>query len=208
MAAAHRGYDALDPALKAKLEALIEEGRDIAYTFDLEVRQKQWHPFVAADYDVVLRRLLPLRQPGLRFLECGSATGVITIMADLLGFDACGIEIDADLVAIARSLADRYESRARFAAASFFPTGYEYRDKTGDPRTGTLGQGDSGYIKLGRPLDEFDIVFAYPWDGEAAVIEDLMRQYGGPDARLLLHGGTDVELFHGKRRVLEPLAAS
>jgi len=166
----------LEADLQKKIAALIEEGRDIAYTFDLEVRQKQWHPFVAADYDVVLKRLLPLRAPGLRFLECGSATGVITIMADLLGFDACGIEIDADLVTTARDLARKYDSKARFAAGSFLPSGYEYRDKTGDRRTGTLGEGESGFLILGRPLDEFDIVFAYPWDGEAAVIEDLMKQ--------------------------------
>ena len=194
----------LEPALQKKIAALIEEGRDIAYTFDLEVRQKQWHPFVAADYDVVLKRLMPLREPGLRFLECGSATGVITIMADLLGFDACGIEIDADLVATARELARKYDSNARYSAGSFLPAGYEYRDQTGDRRTGTLGEGESGFLILGRPLDEFDLVFAYPWDGEAAVIEDLMKQYGGRDARLLLHGATDVEVFRGKRRALVP----
>jgi hypothetical protein len=194
----------LEPALQEKIAALIEEGRDLAYTFDLEVRQKHWHPFVAADYDIVLRRLLPLRQPGLRFLECGSATGVITIMADLLGFDACGIELDGDLVVTARELARKYDSAARFAAGSFLPAGYEYRDQTGDRRTGTLGEGESGFQILGQPLDDFDVVFAYPWDGEAAVIEDLMRQYGGADARLLLHGATDVEVFRGKRRALVP----
>ncbi|MGQ0814428.1 MAG: class I SAM-dependent methyltransferase, partial [Gemmatimonadota bacterium] len=134
----------MDEALQARLTALIEEGRDIAYSFDLEVRQKHWHPFVAADYDVVLRRLLPLRAPGVRFLECGSATGIITIMADLLGFEAYGIELDADLVAIARKLAGKYESNARFAIGSFLPTGYEYRDRSGDPRLGTLGFGHSG----------------------------------------------------------------
>lgn len=198
-------YENLDSALKSKLTALIEEGRDIAYTFDLEVRQKNWHPFVAADYDVVLRRLLPMRESGLRFLECGSATGVITIMADLLGFDACGIEIDGDLVKIARRLAEKYRSGAQFAAGSFLPTGYEYRDKTGDHRTGTLGgTAESGYLLLGRPLEDFDVVFAYPWDGEAAVIEDLMKRYGAKDARLLLHGGTDIEIFRGKRRALVP----
>lgn len=205
MPAETQEYENLDPALKSKLTALIEEGRDIAYTFDLEVRQKNWHPFVAADYDVVLRRLLPMREPGLRFLECGSATGVITIIADLLGFDACGIEIDGDLVKIARKLAEKYGSGAQFAAGSFLPTGYEYRDSTGDHRTGTLGgQAESGYLLLGRPLEDFDVVFAYPWDGEAAVIEDLMKRYGGKDARLLLHGGTDFEIFRGKRRALVP----
>jgi hypothetical protein len=113
---------------------------------------------------------------------------VVTIMADLLGFDACGIEIDADLVAIARRLAGKYESGARFAHGSFLPTGYEYRDAKGDPRLGTLIQGSSGFPQLGRTLQDFDIVFAYPWDGESAVLEDLMNRHGGSNAQLLLYG--------------------
>jgi hypothetical protein len=178
----------MEDALQTKLTKLIAEGREIARAFDRDVRQKNWHPFIAADYDVVLRELLRLRRPGASFLECGCATGVITIMADLLGFDACGIEIDADLVAIARRLADKYESTARFALGSFLPTGYEYRYPTGDPRLGTLVQGNSGYPQLARSLEDFDIVFAYPWDGESAVLEDLMQRYGGSDAQLLLYG--------------------
>jgi hypothetical protein len=186
-------------ALQTKLTRLIAEGREIARAFDLNVRQKNWHPFIAADYDVVLRELQRLRRPGASFLECGCATGVITIMADLLGFDACGIEIDADLVAIARRLADKYESTARFALGSFLPTGYEYRDPTGDRRLGTLMQGNSGFPQLARSLEDFDIVFAYPWEGESAVLEDLMKRYGGSDAQLLLYGHP-VEVYRGKRR--------
>jgi hypothetical protein len=89
------GGSELDAALRMRLESLIEEGSDIWESFDREVRQQHWHPFVAADYGRVLQDLLALRAPGLRFLEWGSATGVITIMADLLGFDAYGIELDA-----------------------------------------------------------------------------------------------------------------
>ena len=62
--------------------------------FDTDVRQHRFHPFVPADYDAVLQELISLRAPELRFLEWGSATGVITIMADLLGFEAYGIELD------------------------------------------------------------------------------------------------------------------
>ncbi|OGI69839.1 MAG: hypothetical protein A2W18_00090 [Candidatus Muproteobacteria bacterium RBG_16_60_9] len=181
----------MEDALQTKITNLIAEGREIARAFDRDVRQKNWHPFIAADYDVVLRQLLPLRRPGASFLECGCATGVITIMADLLGFDACGIEIDADLVATARRLADKYESSARFALGSFLPTGYEYRDSNGDGRLGTLTQGDSGFPQLARSLGDFDIVFAYPWEGEAATLQDLMKRHGRRDARLLLYGAPD-----------------
>lgn len=178
----------MEDAQQEKLTSLMEEGREIAHAFQRDVREEQWHAFVAADYDAVLRQLLRLRRPGASFLECGCATGVITIMADLLGFDACGIEIDADLIAIAQRLAEKYESRARFALGSFLPTGYEYRDAKGDARLGTLARGHSAFPQLGRPLEDFDIVFAYPWDGESALLEDLMNRHGRRSAKLLLYG--------------------
>lgn len=178
-------------ALQTRITSLIAEGRGIASAFDRDVRAHGWHPFIAADYGIVLRRLLELRRPGASFLELGCATGVITIMADLLGFDACGIEIDADLVSVARRLADKYESNARFALGSFLPNGYTYRDAAGDDRLGTLIQGDSGFPQLARSLDDFDIVFAYPWNGESAMFQDLMQRHGRRGARMLLYGDTD-----------------
>lgn len=183
--------DGLDPALRSRLDALIEEGRDLWESFDLEVRQQQFHPFVAADYERILQALLPLRAPGLRFLEWGSATGVITIMADMLGFEAFGIELDPSLVRVARELADKHHSGARFAAGSFLPAGYRWRSSTGDERRGTIGAGPSAYPDIGHPLDDFDLVYGYPWDGEEPMMRDLMRSYGRPGARLILHGGTD-----------------
>ena len=155
------------------------------------MRGERFHPFVAADYEAVLESLLELRGPGLRFLEWGSATGVITIMADLLGFEASGIELDADLVATARDLARKTDSGARFAVGSFIPSGYHWRPRHGDHRLGTIGHGASGYIHLGLPLDEFDVVFAYPWGGEEPMMLDLMSRYGRSDACLLLNSATD-----------------
>ena len=52
---------------------------------------------------------------------------------------------------------------------------------------GTLGTGPSGYLALGRALDDFDVVFGYPWAGEAPVMCDVMRRYGRADVVLLLH---------------------
>lgn len=181
--------DRLDPELKSRITALIEEGRDFYHDFDLEIRQKRFHPFVPANYDKVLEELLAAYRPGLRFLEWGSGTGVITIMADMIGFEAYGIELDASLVVVARELAKKYNSQARFAAGSFLPMGYVYRDITGDTRTGTLESGPSGYMELGHPLDDFDVVYGYPWPGEDDVMVDLMRAYGRSDAQFLLHRG-------------------
>jgi len=181
--------------VRDRIHALIDEGWEIWAKFDGDVRAKKWHPFVAADYERVLEALLSQRAPGLRFLEWGSATGVVTIVADLLGYEAYGIELDSRLVDIARTLAKKYDSQARFAIGSFLPAGYQWRPSHGDARLGTIGHGPSGYPELGHPLDDFDIVYGYPWSGEEPIMRDLMSQYGRKGARLLLHGDTDVRVY-------------
>lgn len=194
--AAPRATIAIDHDLDARLAAVIADGQAIWERFDREVRREAFHPFMPADYPGVLETLKSLRAPGQRFLEWGSATGVITILADLLGFEAYGIELDPRLVEVARALAARHGSSARFAAGSLFPTGYRYRGADGDDRTGTLGDGESAYRRLGHPLHGFHVVYGYPWDGEAPVMHDLMRRYGGPGARLVMQSGNDgVRVF-------------
>lgn len=161
---------------------------------------------MAADYSIVRLALIEYRSPGLNFLELGSATGVITIMADLLGFEACGIELDASLVKTAERLAERHHSRARFVTGSFLPTGYRWRSSDGDERTGTLGTGPSGYLQLGLALDSFDVVFGYPWGGEAPMMHDLMKRYGKPNALLLLNDtNAGVRAFRSGREITKPL---
>ena len=102
-----------DPELLIRLKELCHEGWEIWNQFDAQVRSESFHPFIAAEYELVLDALIPLREPGRRFLEWGSATGVITIMADLLGFEAYGIELDSALVEEARGLAAAWDSGAR-----------------------------------------------------------------------------------------------
>jgi hypothetical protein len=186
----------VDAVLGARLTSLLEEGRTIWSRFDSDVRQQRFHPFMPSDYERVLQALLSLRGPGLRFLEWGSATGVITIMADLLGFEAYGIEIDAELVATARDLAERSESDARFAVGSFLPDGYEWKPDSGDGRLGTIGRGASGYPELGRGLEDFDLVFAFPWEGETPIMHDLMQRRAGSGASLLLyHSKEGIQVY-------------
>ncbi len=190
----------VDSDLTARLDALCNEGWALWEQFDTTVRDHEFHPFVAADYDVVRTALVAHRHPGQRFLEWGSATGVITIMADLLGFEAYGIELDGALVTRARALATSFKSRATFASGSFLPTGYRFKPRDGNDDMGTLGDGPSGYLQLGRALGDFDVVFGYPWGGESPVMLDVMQQYGSPDALLLLHDTIrGVRAFRGGR---------
>ncbi len=194
----------LDDALQARLREVCAAGWEFFDRFDRTVRERGFHAFVASDYDVVCGALVAHRAAGLRFLELGSASGVITILADLLGYEAFGIELDASLVATARAMAQRFGSRARFVSGSFFPAGYSYRSADGEVRTGTLGVGASGYQELGLALDDFDVVFGYPWGGEEPVLLDLMKHFGGTDSLLLMHSVNDGVLAYRNGKRLRP----
>jgi hypothetical protein len=180
-----------DATLRARLVPVLEQGWAAYEARTAKGTDYIFHPFIAADYEQVVESLWPYRNSGKRFLEWGSATGVIAIIADTLGLEAYGIELDPALVTTARALATRLGSAAQFVQGSLIPDGYRWRPSDGDDRTGTLGSGRSGYLQLGRPLDDFDIVFGYPWDGESAMMRDIMRQYGRRDALLLLHSASD-----------------
>src|SRR6185295_17910299 len=69
----------IDPALRKRMDDLIEDGYEIWARFDVEVRLHTWHPFVPLDYEQALKMLLDLPQGPLKFLEWGSGTGVIAI---------------------------------------------------------------------------------------------------------------------------------
>ena len=93
-------------------------------------------------------------------------------------------------------------------AGSFVPAGYRWKPSHGDDRPGTIGDGSSAYPALGHPLEDFDIVYAYPWTGEEPMMQNLMRTYGRRGARLLLNGPDGVRLFSGERfETLTPIDA-
>ena len=184
----------MEPAVRARIDALIEDGAEIFDRFDRTVREKivsflhrRRLQAGARDAGGSAQFLAVDRRDGPpRFLEFGSATGVITVVADLLGFDACGIELDPDLVAIARQLAVRYESRARFAIGSFLPAEYRWKPDTGDGRMGTIGSGPRRISSWDVPWTTSTSSTPIPGKAKRQVMVDLMRQYGDPDAQLLI----------------------
>ena len=141
--------------------------------------------------------------PGRRFCEWGSGFGVVAGLAALLDFDACGIEIDADLTAAARRLADDFGLPVEFACGSFVPPGGEAcLDAGGAYAWLATGAGD-GYDELGLGPDDFDVIFAYPWPDEEAAVAALFGRYAAAGALLLTyHGGEGFRLRRKARRRL------
>jgi hypothetical protein len=150
--------------------------------------------FVPSDYVGafgVLRTIAATNiAPGSRFCEWGSGFGVVASLAAMLDFDACGIEIDDELVDAARSLADDFEVPVEFVRDSFIPPGGE--DCADIPLTFAWLTPDAGRAaeELGLAVDDFDVIFAYPWPDEEHVIYDLFGRYAAVGALLVTyHGG-------------------
>jgi predicted RNA methylase len=170
----------------ARLDDLLLDGARAWRDF-LASHQDRYHRFIPADQRDAFVALRDLRNRAHSFLELGSGTGVITIMADLLGFDACGIEIDAELVTTSRDLCESYESHATFVEGSFVPV--EYRDEISllDADFLTVTEGADAYEELGRDIADFDVVYAYPWPGEEDWMEELVRRQAGTHTSLLTY---------------------
>lgn len=155
--------------------------------------------FVPSDYEGVYRVLRSLAENpivrGTRFCEWGSGFGVVTCLASMLEFEACGIEIEAELVAEARRLADDYNAPVEFVVGSFVPRGGESRVYSWGEYAWLTTDGDYAYEELGLDPDDMDIVFAYPWPDEEVVTEKLFDRYAGDGAVLATyHGGDDFRL--------------
>jgi hypothetical protein len=141
--------------------------------------------YVSADYPAILECLWKLRGQVSTFLEWGSGLGVVAIMASRLGFEACGIENEPILVEHARTLAEKYDSRASFGLGTFIPDDFDWNPSEGDQTDGTVLGDPSGYEELDMDLVDFDLVYAYPWPDELTLFKNIMRSCGAPHSLFL-----------------------
>jgi len=151
--------------------------------------------FVPSEFEIVhagLRHIVDAHlAPGRAFLEWGSGFGVVTCMAAMLELDAYGIEINGELTQAAEQLANNMEIPAHFVHGTFIPAGAETCTDTVTETTWLLTGGADAYDEMGLDVDDFDIVFAYPWPGEHYVIEELFDQYAAVGALLLTNHGME-----------------
>jgi hypothetical protein len=118
--------------------------------------------FVPSDYEL-LWRVFDAQERG-RFCEWGSGFGLATGVAELLGFDAFGIEIDTKLADASRRLLADFQLKSPI----------ETLDYLDSPRSA-------------------DLYFVYCWPGRMAATEAHFEQTAPHGARLLIcHGQSDV----------------
>ena len=135
---------------------------------------------------------------GNRFLEYGSGFGAVTILAAIHGMEASGIEIESVLVAEAEKLGQALKVDASFYCGSFVPRGIEgYSDlAVGIEHVDTSE--DDVYEQIGFQMDEFDLVFAFPWPGEDEFFESVFEKTAAEGALIMTYNG--IEGIHLKRK--------
>jgi SAM-dependent methyltransferase len=138
--------------------------------------------YVSADYKAIFDKLCELRGRVDTILEWGSGLGVVTIMANRLGFDAYGIEAEPDLVKLAEGLASKYQATPRFVVGSFIPAEFEEDLPAGEEFGRTLTTATPAYEELDMELRDFDLVYAYPWPDEHGIYRSIMRRHASRHA--------------------------
>jgi hypothetical protein len=152
--------------------------------------------FVPSDFVTVYHALRAITEanlaPGTSMCEWGSGFGVVASLAAMLESDAYGIEIERGLVDASRKLADDFGLPVEFVHGSYVPSGAEayveeaYADNKAESLS-LVTDADDAYDELGLDLDDFDVVFAYPWPGEERLVESLFENYAAEGALLLTY---------------------
>ena len=191
-----------DEPLPEEVERFLQDATERIEAFIAGRGSEPVVGFVPCDFVMTYRALAGIRRrhlaAGDTFLEWGSGFGVVADLAAMLGFEASGIEIEAELVEEAETLAAEYDLPATFVHGSFIPTG-------ADDLVDDLGEfsfiregGPDGYEELGLDLDDFDVVFVYPWPGEAHVGLDIFDEYAGRGSLLVSYRGVEEIRMHRK----------
>ena len=111
----------VDPTpIPHQVVALLDEADRRMEEFVYRRRDAPIVGFVPSDWPAVYRALNRVTESqltqGNSFCEWGSGLGVVAALAAMLGFDACGIEVEPSLVEAARGLAPTGGSAAGSAS--------------------------------------------------------------------------------------------
>ncbi|MFQ5845169.1 MAG: hypothetical protein ACE5JG_09305 [Planctomycetota bacterium] len=182
--------------LPARVRTLIRESDRRIRRF---LERRTVPGFVCSDFERVGRALQAVAQSHLAAgdacCEWGSGFGLVALMAACLGFRACGIEIDAELVDAAIALAADFDLDVEFACGTFVPPGGEDLTDVCQESAWLSAGGACGHDALGVDPVDFDLIFAYPWPGEEQVIDGLFGRFAGTSALLFTYNGfEDIRL--------------
>lgn len=156
--------------------------------------------YVASDFRYVWAALQSLLRQGIlkgnTFVEWGCGFGVITGLAWYSGLSAVGIEAESFLVDEGRKLLKDHSIEAELWHGNFLPIGAERIARQQADHPSLFHQVASAYPAHDCDIDDFALVFAYPWPGEEHFQREVFRRYAAADSLLLMFRGPfQIELY-------------
>ena len=185
--------------MPAEIVAFLHEADERVSQF-LQASPRRATGFVPSDFKTVYHALQTITDTnlasGTSFCEWGSGFGVVTLLASMLEFAACGIEIEQELVDESRRMADDFGLPGEFVQGSFIPSGAESCVDEAYAENNTeyswlITDAEDGYDELQLGPEDFDIVFSYPWPGEEYLITNLFEKYAAEGALLLTYNSLE-----------------
>ncbi len=190
-------------SIPSDVEAVIRDCEERYDEFQRRRPDEAVIAFVQSDLHTLYRTLTWLRDfgpvPGRCFLEWGSGVGAVAMLGAMLGFDAYGIEVERELVDDSRMLAMRHGVEIEFACGSFIPNDADYAPQHLDEFAWLDTSTPDAYEDLELDIDDFDLIFAYPWPGEQDVMFGLFDMWAARGACLLTNHGLEGLRLHRKR---------
>ena len=131
----------------------------------------------------------------MKALEWGCGFAVVASIASHLGFDSIGIEAEQDLIRQGKQTVRDWQVPVELIRGNFLPPGAEQLAE--DPMLPSLGHPlPSAYETLGLELDDFAVIYAYPWPGEDSFHMAVFDRFAATGALLLLFcGPNDIRLW-------------
>lgn len=175
-----------------KLRQLWQQADDL---WEAQQDRGSFHSYASANYELVYDSLTQLRGKATTFLEWGSGLGMVSIMASQLGFESYGIEAECSLVGHAQEFADQVDSNAQFAIGSFIPDEFEWNPAAGDESIRTVIDAPDAYDQFDLKLEDFDLIYAYPWPTEHQLYHNILRQFARTGALFMSYDAREgIEL--------------
>jgi len=181
------------PLPSAVTAFLADAGARIDAFFDLWKKSRNLG-FFPSDYELVYGVLKAIRDSNpeaTRLCEWGSGFGVIAGLGAMLGYEASGIELDSRCVSASRTLLKAHQLDVAILEGSFVPEEYAETKEMNADGTGTVLWGPGAIDEVDVEIEDFDVIFAFPWPDEQEMYFDLFARYAAVGAILITYSALE-----------------
>ena len=151
--------------------------------------------FVPSDYLAIYQCLRLVYDSHLlsgdRFCEWGSGISVVASLAAMVGYESHGIEYDGNLCTVAEGIRRDFDVPVNLVNGSFIPDGVEDLIEnafaTHDGELALHTDPDHAYDEIGYDVNDFDLIFAYPWPNDIELTHEIFDRCAARGAMLLAY---------------------